>query len=250
MKEDFIKGLILALSDDSVIAKLNDTFCQHLKFDLKKVTDASKCVQAEMKKLKETSTQLSREVSELRKLVLNKDEEIADLKKKVVDLELDTDRQSQFSRRNSIRLVGLKENENEKLSERVIGLANKKMGIEPPLTEEDIERIHRTGPIMPGKSRGVLVKFSSYKTKQRVYAQRKSLLVKEGAQSAHKPDSIFINEDLTRRRAALFWDCRKLLKDKKINGCWTHDGNIVMLDRRNKVHTINSKADLLKKSND
>ena len=242
-KEDFIQGLIYALNDDSVLTKLNDTICHHLKFDLKKLTDASKNVQNEMKKLKETSTQLGKEVSELRNMVLNKDKEISDLKKKVVYLESDIDRQEQYTRRNSIRIMGLKKHENENISERVINLFNKKMSVVPPVTEEMIERVHRAGPATPSKNRGVLVKFSSFKVKQRVYAQSKSLKVKDG----QKKDSIFINEDLTRRRATLFWKAGKLKNEKRLDGCWTYNGTLMILDKNNKVLSISDESDLQKK---
>jgi hypothetical protein len=55
---------------------------------------------------------------------------------------------------------------------------------------------------------------------------------------------LFISEDLTRKRLELLYKARVLKREKKINGAWTADGKILILDTSNKVVSITSENDL------
>lgn len=75
------------------------------------------------------------------------------------ELRMRMDGLGQYSRRNTLRLYGIVEENNENCKERVLKVINYTLNIAP----EKIERCHRAGKYNRHKTRSVLVKFSSYK---------------------------------------------------------------------------------------
>ena len=57
-------------------------------------------------------------------------------------------------------------------------------------------------------------------------------------------DRIFINEDLTGRRATLARSTRTLNKYNKIADCWTANGNVMVKDLTNQIQQVRSDTDL------
>ena len=55
---------------------------------------------------------------------------------------------------------------------------------------------------------------------------------------------IYVNEDLTKLRATLFWKARKLLTDRKLRACWTWDGRIMVQTHNGKIVAITREYDL------
>ena len=55
---------------------------------------------------------------------------------------------------------------------------------------------------------------------------------------------VFISEDLTRNRQYLLWRARLAKKNKKLNDCWSHDGQIIIKDSNNKIVPIMSVKQL------
>jgi hypothetical protein len=97
----------------------------------------------------------------------------------------------QYSRRCSLRITGLTEHQGENTDDHVIGLVRQELGINHHLS--DTNRSHRVGRRKPGQPRYIIVKFVSHNMKYDVYWKRFKL-----------PPSIFIREDLTKKRASLF----------------------------------------------
>ena len=56
---------------------------------------------------------------------------------------------------------------------------------------------------------------------------------------------IFINDELTPRRAKLLFEARALKRSKKIADCWTAYGKVMVKDFANKVFEVKSSSDLL-----
>ena len=108
-----------------------------------------------------------------------KDEKIKELERIQKDHEALLDALEQYSRRKSIRVAGIGENETECLYKTCLHLFNDRMKVSPPVRQEDFDRIHRLGKAVPGKVRPVLVRFATYQTRDRVY----------GARARLKPDS-------------------------------------------------------------
>ena len=90
------------------------------------------------------------------------------------------------------------------------------------LKQNEIDRSNRVGkPKGTKKPRPVIIKFVSYKTKDKIYSNRNRL-----AMAGDKSKQVFINEDLTRTRASMYKRARKLKSEQQIVDCWTNDGNI------------------------
>ena len=150
------------------------------------------------------------------------------LETKIYQLEKSQDALEQYTRGNSLRVSGAEEKENEDATEVALQLFNSTMNLENthPVRAEDIDRAHRVGKTVPGKQRPLLVKFATYRVRQRVFRAKRSLNPKfrnsengpwgnsqRGASDVSTPGSthdginatrtssdrqiIFINEDLT-----------------------------------------------------
>ena len=166
------------------------------------------------------------------------------------------DELKQYSRRNSLRITGLSDNDNEDPCETTLNLFDR-MDINPKISIEDIDRVHRVGP-----------KFANYRARHRVFKARSVLRkdgrhpdrpweqkkaatnkqTKEGPAASAKDDSvqhqIFINEDLTKKRTSLLWKVRCIKRDGKINDCWSSDGLILVKNLQNKIIPIHSEEEL------
>ena len=163
-KQDFVKGLILALTDEKVIGALQTIVCR----------------------------QLQNELSELKDVILKKDETINSLTKKVTQLETRCDDLEQYSRRNSLRIYSLPEStesSGEDISSKVLTLMNEQAHVTPPLTPEEVDRVHRIGPRpssnRPGP-RPVILKLATYRTRARIYSKRANL--------RNNPTQVYINK--------------------------------------------------------
>ena len=84
------------------------------------------------------------------------------------------------------------------------------------VTPLDISNIHRlksgpNNPVWP-----VIVRFANKKICNEIYSAKKWL---KGS-----PDRIFVSEHLTKNASNLFYEARKLKKEKKIFSCWMMNG--------------------------
>ena len=206
--KDFTTAFVNALKDQTVIKSLQKAVCG----------------------------ELIKEVQYLRDLVVAKEQRIDGLEKRIKELELSADNQEQYSRRNSLRIFGLEENENKTTEQIVEELM--KADLEMDIDHSSIDRVHRVGkPAEDRKTpRPILIKFSTYRERARVYKAKKLL----------KEKKIFINEDLTKKRVKLLYKLRQLKKEKAILDCWTSDGQILIKTKRGQVQQINGEEDLLK----
>ena len=172
-----------------------------------------------------------------------KDRQIFALEKRVAAAELQLDEQEQYSRRTSVRIAGLEEEENENIQAKVEELFT---AMDASTT---INRVHRVGPRNsvrapsgaapnPPKPRGVLCQFTSYLDKVKVMRKRKEI--------RHSHPEVFINEDLTRIRSKLLYLARQKKREKRINDAWSADGRIIIKDNANKIHLIQRVDDLNK----
>lgn len=181
------------------------------------------------------------EITQLREELKTKDAKIDKLERRIESLESDVDSLEQYSRRNSIRLFGLEEKPDEDAASLAVSFVNEHMKVEPPITVDDIDRVHRVGkkigptesesssPQQP-KPRAILMKFATYRARQRVVTQRKHI----------KDTGYYMNEDLTRARSTMLYKARVMKRQKLIQESWTHDGAFVIKDNHNKIHSARS----------
>ncbi len=125
----------------------------------------------------------------------------------------------QYTRRNSIRIFGLRDNnENETIYETekvVLGFLNNKLGLK--MTPSDIDILHRLGRFSANYDRCVIVKFVSRKSKISVLSQRKKL----------KGSTISISEDLT---SANHQHLQNVRQAECVSQAWSKDGKVFAKD--------------------
>ena len=119
--------------------------------------------------------QLTADLDSMKVACKKKDERIKELEKIQQNHEALLDALEQYSRRTSLRVSGIGENESECLYKTCVHLFNDRMQVSPPLKIEDFDRIHRLGKPVQGKVRPVLVKFATYQVRDRVFAARARL---------------------------------------------------------------------------
>ena len=105
---------------------------------------------------------LQSQVNELQK-------ENADLKQRVTLLETKADAAEQYSRRNCLRISGVPEDSSENTDVYVIDMAR---AIDVEVKLDEIERSHRVGPMKAGRPRDIIIKFTSYRVRRKVYGER------------------------------------------------------------------------------
>ena len=166
-----------------------------------------------------------------------RDKKITVLQKELDDIKHQQDEMEQYSRRNCLIFHGLTEREGENTDEVVRGVCKDKLGID--IDDSDLDRTHRLGPVKGGpkpKPRGVIVKFTNYNIRNRVYMGRRKLRDQRGPQ-------IYIQESLTKARTDLFWEVKTTRKDD-IKSVWTQDGRIKVLTKDDHRVTLTNKSHL------
>ena len=110
---------------------------------------------------------------------------------------------------------------------------------------DHLERSLRLGPRAEKdgrpRQRAIIARFRSERLRYAVFKARFTL---KAHNAEHRKDRIFINEDLTGRRAMLAHSTRTLKKDNKIVNCWTTNGNVMIKDLTNKIQQVRSDTDL------
>ena len=179
-----------------------------------------------------------------------KDTIIKCLQQKVESMEEQCDQLEQYSRRPNLRLSGVPETgEGEDTTAKVMAVVNGKLGLTPSLQPHHIERSHRAGKRLDDgyrgrtRSRPIIIRFVSERTRDAVYRARTAL---KEHNHQHCDDQLYINDDLTTRRAKMAYDTRTMKKDKKIMDCWTSYGKVLIKDLASKVIEMKSPSDLLK----
>ena len=149
----------------------------------------------------------------------------------VAELRNELDKQQQYSRRASLRIVNdWSEERGEDTDEKVVEMARTQLNLN--IDKSDIDRSHRVGKPHPrGKPRPIIVKFVSYRTKKAVYKAKSALNIRD-------PDckAKFIHEDLTKTCLGMYREALSLRSDNLVQDCWTTDGNIFVRDMKTKLH--------------
>ena len=149
------------------------------------------------------------------------------------------DRANQYSRRNNLRISGVPESNDEDTDSLVLSLAD---SIGTGLVIDEIDMSHRVDrpanhPSIVGKPRDILIKFSTYRSRQKLY-KRKAQLKPRGHPHC------YVNDDITRQRSALLFNARKLKRDRLIQEAWSSDGNVLIKDNSGRIHQVVTDQDL------
>ena len=116
-------------------------------------------------KLETENERLDKDIKELKK-------ENKTLKSNVAKLERAVDAGEQYSRRNSLRMSGIEEETGENTDRIVLDIAR---AIGSDIDINEIDRSHRVGKPKVGKAREIIIKFSTYRARQKLYTNRTSL---------------------------------------------------------------------------
>ncbi len=149
---------------------------------------------------------------------------------KISDLTFLIDKQEQYSRKSSVRLYDVREEENENCQDLVIDVLKKEMDVD--INPEDIDIVHRVGKRKDGETRGILIKFLCHKSKEKIMRKKK------------EAKNIGVKEDLAPGIKGMV---NKIFKDKgriNVEKVWTIDGRIKFkMNGNQKVFEIRSYAD-------
>ncbi|KAK4328253.1 hypothetical protein Pmani_001371 [Petrolisthes manimaculis] len=144
-----------------------------------------------------------------------------------------------------------------------MGLINKNVCELEPITIDDVDRVHRVGRRRDdGVPRPILIRFSTYRARQRVYTNRRKLnpkqrqgipgrpwtgMTESGASNVQQQvatQNVYVNEDLTRPRASMLWRARRGKQENKIKDCWSSDGNVLVKDSKGIVKSVRNEDEL------
>ena len=106
------------------------------------------------------------------------------------------------------------------------------------LTSRDVRQDKRVLP------RPILVKFVSRRVKADVMNERKELKGKKLRDATGHEAPIFIQDDLTQRRANLAYQARQLKRNKLVMDTWISFGKIMVKDNHSLITTVNCTSDL------
>lgn len=176
-----------------------------------------------MPSLKESVAKLQETVKEFQRELDSKDERINKLEILVNE---GLDEREQYSRRNNIRIFGIKESEDENTDQIVLKVASQ---LQVPLSVQQIDRSHRVGR-KGTKPRPIIVKLVSYKQRQALFMAKKGL-------KGTKP---FICEDLTITRRVLLKKAVETYSSEKV---WTSDGTILVDIGKSRPFPVRGESD-------
>ena len=129
------------------------------------------------------------------------------LEEKVNELSVMHDNLEQYTRKFNLEIYGIHEESEEDTEQIILDLA-KCLNVD--LVPEDVNISHcmKKGNIQP---RPIIVRFSNYYSKERMYHNRRKLRRVNVRESLRGAERVYINENLTAQRASLF----KKVRDKK-----------------------------------
>ncbi|XP_072022198.1 uncharacterized protein [Amphiura filiformis] len=188
--KEFLKNVITEVIDEKIVQRIEK--CESDLFDLSNKVEA---------------LEIAREESNVGKEDLSQQMKYVD--KQLNDIQ-------QYSRRNSLRVTGIPEHLKECTDTIVKDLAKEKLGI--TINDSDVDRSHRVGKMNESedgskKHRAILVKFTSYRPRNKVIKARSKL----------KGSGITIHEDLTKQNQSLL---SKTAKHPGVVSAWSIDGRI------------------------
>lgn len=200
---EFTANLVAALSDDRVVNALRSILVKPLAEQLKVKDQQIRELNAEVASLKSDVSQLKDAVDEL----------------------------EQYGRRNALRVWSkeMPETAGEDTDELIRSYA-KKVGVELP--PDSIGRSHRVGKPRHGKIRPIIVKFTGYNIRRKLYQARKNA------------EGYYASEDLTRVRSNILYKARLERKFGRFKHCWTSDGRINIRLQDDTTHVITTLAQL------
>lgn len=201
-----------------------------------------------VEEMEQSVKHMSMKFDEFEKQASRQDSEIKALKKRLAELERKDDMnqvvQAQLqqdvneleyrSRKLNLEIHGLPVAPDENLLSILNGIATKLQV--PPLTEADIQTIHRL-PARPEKTPGIIARFTRQTTRDSWLKAKNKLRNEE--------PPIFIQENMTRQNRDLLRTVKEWTKDSGYRFAWHTDGKILIRkDEGTRILRVKSANDL------
>ena len=138
-----------------------------------------------------------------------------------------------YSRRSLVRIFGRRLKRKQTLTLLWLEIANK---IEVKLEAKDLAVSHRVGKVDPDgeKPRPIIARINNYAIRHELI--KKSRDLRETEDMAE----VSVNQELTKYRAKLAYECRKLVRLKKLKLTFIWDGKIFVIDKKENKRQIRS----------
>ena len=121
----------------------------------------------------------------------------------------------------------------------VITIVHQTKGVSRPTVNTDIIKSHRLGWRQKGvRPRPVIVRFANREVRDVVILARCRIRENNNA------SLIYVNEDLTQRRAPVARKTRQMKKSRKINDCRTCNCKVIIKTLENLIHEVHANTDL------
>lgn len=212
-QEDKIEQIVTNI----IISKFDDNWMSTL---IDKITE--KVEQSCKNKLKEQEEKINQ-----------MEKEVNNLKIELEQVKMDKDNVEQYTRKNNVRIFGIKEVNQENTENLVIKLCQEKLNIN--LTANDIEICHRVGTNNNKNNRPIFVKLISNKVKNDIYYAKSKL----------KGLKITIREDITKHRMEIIKTAVEEFGPKNV---WTQNGSMYIYcnNKKNYVKNVEELLSLIK----
>lgn len=171
--------------------------------------------------MKKENADLRREVTKLNQARDESQEKIKLMQSRIENFESEQDELQQYQRKYNLEIHGIPEKEDEDVEELIVKLAEK---LDVNITNSDIDiahRLYRKSGIKP-----IIVRFFAHQDKYNLYQARFKLRKLGNKSRFQGADNIYINENLTKTRKALFSEVRKKKVLNNWYAAWTNDGKI------------------------
>ena len=229
-KKQLLKDL---LEDDELLDTLNALIAKAVDTKLLQV-------QSQLEKQDSIILDLQSNLDKAKNDIIHTTKDLESALDKIKKLTYEQNKQEQYSRRNCVRVYGVKESPKENTDALICQIAKENLSVD--LEPKHIDRSHRVGrqrePVKsagPVKPRPIIVKLTSYKYRQLLITNRRSL----------KNTGMGIQEDLTDINSKLLAEARHHVK---VDAAWSSDGRIFVIPRtsstRKQKKIIRCKEDL------
>lgn len=222
-KSDFESPLPSILSDTDFQPDHSYNMSKLTEEDIEKVAN---CIKSKI--YNDIEFLIQRAVSEaVEKIVTPLKADIKRLRDENTRFQGEIDSQEQYSRRELIRVTGIKFQEGESPIDIVHEIVK---SIDKDFKPPEVLRAHRVGK---KENKQIIARVDSPSTKIRILRCRKYL-------KNTKYKDVRINEDLTKTRDMIAFHAWKLVREKRIKETWTTNGKIMIKDMYDNKHVANS----------
>ncbi len=161
------------------------------------------------------------------------------------DLKIKIDQIQQEKHEHSVQVVGFPESKTETEDiKQLTKVFKEKAGVK--IKPSDVIELKRLGKRSDNKTRNIIMKFKDKETRQKVYNEKKKLVV-----DGNPRKSVYLNDALTQHRQHLLYAARQLVKQKRLFAAWSQAGNIlVRKTEESTIIQVHDHSDLMMIKND